>query len=169
MSATPRPARLSSTGAVVAILMASAVTWVAVIAIVGVLFFAVFIPAVTFSGRGEIPGNFPVYPGAHLDSAFASRAGGCTTVDASWSTGDGAERVIAFYQQQLSTGAWTLTDTRQSGSATILDFKSSSGDNPEGYLAVESTPYSSATHISLTLAKTTTAVSNCHVLVGVAG
>ena len=153
----------------VAILVASAAVWVALIVIVGVLFFAVFIPAVTFSGRGEIPGNFPVYPGAHLDSAFASRTGGCTTVEAGWSTGDGAERVTSYYQEQLSTGDWTLTDTRQSGSATILDFKSSSGDNPEGYLSVEATPYSSATHISLTLAKTTSAVSSCHVLVGVAG
>ena len=169
MSATPRPARLSSTGEVVAILVASAAAWIALITIVGVLFFAVFIPVTVLGGRSEIPSDFPVYPGASLNSAFASHAGGCITVQASWSTGAGADRVTAFYQQQLSTGAWTLTDTRQSSSATVLYFKSSEGDSPQGYVSVEGSPYSSTTQILMTLDEATGAASSCHLLIGVAG
>jgi hypothetical protein len=154
---------------VVAILVASAVTWVAVIAVVGVLFFAVFIPAVMFGGRSQIPSDFPVYPGATLSSAFASRAGGCMSVDATWSTGDTASRVTSYYQEQLSTGDWTLTDTRPSGSATVFYFKRSAGEDPQGYLSVESTPYSSTTQITLTMEKSTSPNTACHPLVGVAG
>src|SRR4029077_10305490 len=88
MSATPRPSRLSKPGEVVAILVASALVWVVLIAVVATLFLTVFIPAVQFGGRGQIPAGFPVYPSATLDSAFASRSGGCTMVSAAWSTKD---------------------------------------------------------------------------------
>jgi hypothetical protein len=152
---------------VVAILVASAAVWLILIAVVATLFFAVFIPGVQFGGRAEIPSDFPIYPGAHLDSAFATRAGGCTTVEAEWSTGDDATRVVAFYREQLSTGDWTLTDSTRSGSATVLDFKSSSGASPNGYLSVESTPYSSTTRIMMTVTKATSANTECHVLGGV--
>ncbi len=150
-------------------LVASALVWVALIAVVAILFFAVLIPVAQFGGRGEIPGDFPVYPGAHLDSAFATRSGGCTTVEAVWSTGDDAARVGAFYQDELSSGDWTLTDSRQLRGATYFYFKSSLGPNPNGYLSVESTPYSSTTQITLTMEKATRVNTDCQVVVGMVG
>lgn len=173
MSATPRSARLSKPGEVVAILVASAVVWVVLIAIVATLFFAVFIPAVQFGGRGEIPSDFPVYPGAHLDSAFASRSLGCTTVDAAWSTRDSASQIVDFYRERLATGAWALTDSRQLSDSTVLYFQSTAAPNREGYLWVTRQPYSSRIQITMNMVKTapdtTRSVSECHVVVGVVG
>jgi len=173
MSATPRSARLSKPGEVVAILVASAVVWAVLIGVLATLFFAVFIPAVQFGGRGEIPGDFPVYPGAHLDSALASRSPGCTTVDAAWSTGDRAPQVVDFYRQQLATGDWALTDSRSVGSSTVLYFQTTSAPNREGYLSASREPYSSQTQITMSMAKsapvTPGPMSRCHVLVGTSG
>ena len=170
MSATPRPARLSKPSEVVAILVASALVWVALIAIVATLFFAVFIPAVQFGGRGEIPADFPVYPSAQLDSAFASRSGGCTMVSAEWSTADSASGVLDFYRQQLSTGDWTLYDSKPLSDSTVLYFQSTSAPHRDGYLSVARQPFSSHTQITTTMAiPVTGSVSGCHVLVGVAG
>ena len=167
MSATPRPSRLSKPGEVVAILVASALVWVALIAAVATLFFAVFIPAVQFGGRSQIPADFPVYPNAQLESAFASRSGGgCTTVTATWSTSDNAASVLDFYRRQLSAGDWTVTDSSRS---TEIFFQSASAPSREGYVAVLSQPYSSRTYIDLTMAKSEPgagSVSACHVLVG---
>jgi hypothetical protein len=175
MSATPRSARLSKPGEVVAILVASAVVWAVLITVVATLFFAVFIPAVQFGGRGEIPDDFPVYPGAHLDSALASRSPGCTTVDATWSTKDGASQVVDFYRERLSIGEWLITDTTPPSDSTVLYFRSTSIPNREGYLSVSRQPYSSQTQITMTMAKSaggtpsSVAVSRCHVLVGALG
>src|ERR1700719_2227135 len=119
MSATPRPARLSKPSEVVAILVASAVVWVMLIALVATLFFTVFIPAVQFGGRGQIPSDFPVYPSARLDSAVATVSGRCTTVTASWSTPDDAASVVDFYRRELAAGDWTVTDTRPLSDSTV--------------------------------------------------
>jgi len=166
MSATPRPSRLSKPGEVVAILVASALVWIVLIAAVATLFFAVFIPAVQFGGRNQIPADFPVYPNAQLESAFASRSGSCTTVTATWSTSDHAESVLDFYRRELSTGAWTVTGSNRS---TEIFFQSASTPNREGYVAVLTQPYSGRTYIDLTMAKSESgagSVSACHVLVG---
>jgi hypothetical protein len=170
MSATPRPARLSKPGEVVAILVASALVWVVLIALVGTLFFTVFIPAVQFGGRGAIPGDFPVYPNAQLDSAFATVSGRCTTVTASWSTTDSAANVTDFYRRELAVGDWTVTDTRPLSDSTVFYFQSTSAPNREGYLSVLTQPYSSRTYMSMTMAKSGAgSVSGCHVLVTSAG
>ena len=169
MSATPRPARLSKPGEVVAILVASALVWALLIAIVATLFFTVFIPAVQFGGRGQIPGDFPVYPGAHLESAFASVSGRCTSVTATWSTSDNAASVIDFYRRELAAGDWTVTDSNRS---TEIFFQSVSAPSREGYVSVLTQPYSSRTYIALAMAKSGSgagAVSGCHVLAGAAG
>jgi hypothetical protein len=172
MSATPRPARLSKPGEVVAILVASALVWVALVGIVTTLLFTVFIPAIQFGGRGEIPGDFPVYPNAHLDSAFATVSGRCTTVTATWSTTDSAASVADFYRRELAAGDWTVTDTRPLSDSTVIYFQSTSAPNREGYLSVLTQPYSSRTYISMTMAKSGSgagSVSGCHVLVSAAG
>ena len=170
MSATPRPSRLSKPGEVVAILVASALVWVVLIGAVATLFFTLFIPAVQFGARGEIPGDFPVYPGARLDSAIATVSGGCTTVTANWSTSDNGAAVLAFYRRELAAGDWTVTDSRSLSDSTVIYFQSTSVPNREGYLSVGSEPFSSRTHITMTVAKSgSTSVSGCHVLVGAAG
>ncbi len=169
MSATPRPARLSKPGEVVAILVASAVVWVVLIAMVGTLFFAVFIPAIQFGGRGEIPADFPVYSSARLDSAIATVSGACTTVTASWSTGDDAAAVADFYRRELAAGDWTVTDTRPLSDSTVIYFQSASAPNREGYLSVSRQPFSSRTQITMTMAKSGSGASGCHVLVGAGG
>jgi len=169
MSATPRSARLSSPGEVIAILVASAAVALALAATVAILFFAVFIPAVQFGGRNEIPSDFPIYPGARLDSAIASDSGPCLSVTATWSTSDDAARVIAFYRHALATGPWTITDTRQEGAATIFYFQGTSGPARGGYLSVERQAFSDRTQISMSLERSTSsaeAASGCHTLVG---
>jgi hypothetical protein len=172
MSATPRPARLSKPSEVVAILVASALVWVVLIAIVATLFFTVFIPAVQFGGRGQIPSDFPVYPSAQLDSAFATVSGRCTTLTASWSTPDSGASVVDFYRRELAAGDWTVTDTRPLSDSTVIYFQSVSAPNREGYLSVLTQPYSSRTYISMTMAKSGSgagSVARCHVLVGAGG
>ena len=170
MSATPRPSRLSKPGEVVAILVASALVWVVLIAVVATLFLTVFIPAVQFGGRGQIPADFPVYKGAHLDSAFASRSGSCTMVSAAWSTTDSASSVLDFYREQLSTGDWMLYDSKPLSDSTVLYFQSTSAPHRDGYLSVTRQPFSSQTQITTTLAiPVPGSVSACHVLVGAAG
>jgi hypothetical protein len=169
MSATPRSARLSKPGEVVAILVASAIVWAVLITVVATLFFAVFIPAVQFGGRDQIPGDFPVYPNAHLESASASMSGTCTTVTATWSTSDNATSVFDFYVRELSAGDWTVVD---SSNSTEIFFHSASMPNREGYVAVLTQPYSRRTYIELTMAKSGSgagSVSGCHALVGAAG
>ena len=168
MSATPRSARLSSPGEVVAILVASAAVWIVLVAVIATLFLAVFIPTVEFSGRGDIPDDFPVYPGAGLDSAFASHSGGCTTVEAGWSSPAAVQAVVVFYQERLAGGGWTITDSRMSGTATVIAFQSASGPHREGYVSIQAPPYAGKTNISLTLVKST-ASSECHAVVGVVG
>jgi hypothetical protein len=154
---------------VVAILVASALVWVVLIATVATLFFAVFIPAVQFGGRNQIPTDFPVYPNAQLESAFASRSGSCTTVTATWSTTDSAASVRDFYRRELSAGDWTVTD---STNLTEIFFQSASTPTRNGYVAVLTQPYSGRTYIDLTMAKSGSgagSVSACHVLVGAGG
>ena len=160
MSATPRSARLSSPGQVVAILVASAAVWIAIVATLVILFLSVFIPAVTLGGKGEIPTDFPVYPGAHLQSATASSLGGCTTVLASWSVSTSSGPVVSFYESGLATGAWTLTDSRQHLGAVDLSFESTSGPHREGVLTISSPPYDRAvTQVSLEMYKSPAAAN----------
>ncbi|HLZ94154.1 MAG TPA: hypothetical protein VKT20_02350 [Candidatus Dormibacteraeota bacterium] len=148
--------------------MASAVTWVVLMGLLITLFFAVLIPTLQFSGRGEIPADFPVYPGARLQGAFATTTGACMSVSANWSTPDDATQVVAFYQEQLGAGDWTVVDTRTSGSATVIYFRSTSGPDREGYLSIEAAPFSNGTQITMDLEKSRGAAS-CRLVVGTTG
>ncbi|HET7419436.1 MAG TPA: hypothetical protein VFL27_03565 [Candidatus Dormibacteraeota bacterium] len=144
----------------VAILVASAAVWIAIVVTLLVLFFNVFIPAVTLGGKGEIPVDFPVYPGAHLESATASSLGGCTSVVASWSASTVAGPVVTFYESGLATGAWTLTDTRQHLNGVDLSFESTTGPRREGVLTISYSPYDrSTTQISLEMYKSSGAAN----------
>ena len=152
-----------------AILVASALVWAVLLAILATLFFAVLIPAVQFGGRNQIPADFPVYPNAHLESALASVSGRCTTVTATWSSSDSAATVFDFYRRELSAGDWTVNDATNS---TEIFFQSASTPNREGYVAVLTQPYANRTYIELTMAKSEAgdrSVSGCHVLAGAAG
>jgi hypothetical protein len=155
MNAIPRSARLSSGGEVVAILVASAAIWIALLGTVVTLFITVFIPTIEFGGKGEIPRDFPVYPGAHLQSAFATGIGDCTTVDATWGTGDSLALVAEFYQQELTRGPWTLVgNTRAQVDEIELYFRDVSGLHREGSLTVTSpSPSDKSTQISMTMYK----------------
>ena len=171
MSATPRSARLSRPGEVVAILIASAVIWLAVGIGLFTLFITVFIPLVQFGGRSEIPNDFPVYPGAQLQSATASGFNGCTTVTASWSTRDDPTTVTDFYKTALSEQSWTLIDTRQHLRSISFFFRGTGVQQREGWLTVETSSFAnSTTQISLELVKSAPrAVGECHVAVGIVG
>ena len=150
MSETPRSSRLSSQGEVVAILLGTAAVSVALVATIVLVFAFVLVPFLQYGGRGQIPGDFPVYPGAHLESAFATGSDGCTAVDATWSTHDEQSRVLAFYREQLNSGDWTTTDFRASTNA--IYFSSTSGNQLQGVLTVGGGPYGS-TYASLQLYK----------------
>lgn len=166
MSATSRPARLSSEGQVVAILVGTAVAGVALVATVFVLFVVVLIPFLQFGGKGEIPANFPVFPGAHLDSAIATSYAGCSAVDASWSTNAGESRVIAFYREELNSAGWTIVDEPSGGNS--IDFSSTSGQTHQGVLTVESGPEGS-TYISVIFYTSSGASSNSRCVYGRTG
>jgi hypothetical protein len=168
MNATPRSGRLSSPGQVAAILVGSALTSIAVLAAVIALFVTVVIPGFEFGGKDQIPSDLPIYPGAQLQSAFASGSQGCTTVSATWSASAPASDVIDFYKSQLNAGAWTLTLAGASRGEFDLDFESTTGAHREGVIIVSSDP-SGRTDITLELVKSTStpkAVSSCHLVVG---
>src|SRR5256885_16163048 len=80
MNATPRSARLSSPGQVIAILVGSALASIAVLAGIITLLVTVVIPGFEFGGKDQIPTDVPIYPGAKVQSAFASGFEGCTNV-----------------------------------------------------------------------------------------
>lgn len=149
MSATPRSARLSSPGEVVAILVATAIAWIVLIVLLFVGFFAVLLPTLQFSGRGDIPNDFPVYPGAQLGSAYATSVGGCTSVQATWSTSDGADAVQAFYEDRLSSGDWTITSTANGR----IDFESTSGPRRAGTVYIRGNEFAKQTVIDVVLSK----------------
>lgn len=130
MSATPRSARLSSPGEVVAILVATAVAWIVLIVLLFVGFFAFLVPTLQFSGRGDIPSDFPVYPGAQLGTAIASTVNRCTTVDATWSTDDSAAKVVDFYATALPQAGYAISPPAPgSGGAEIPFVNESEGVN----------------------------------------
>ncbi len=169
MSATPRAARLSSSGEVVAILVATAGVWLVLVGALVTLVFTVLLPAVQFSGRSQIPADMPVYPGASLESAFSSTSPGCTTVQAGWSSTANADSVVTFYQQQLAQGPWTLVQTKPVGNATLLYFRSTSGPDRAGYIEIQPLSVPLGTQITLTLDKARSVASTCHTAVGVTG
>src|SRR5438270_8043864 len=171
MNATPRSARLSSPGQVIAILVGSALTSMAILAGVITLFVTVLVPGFEFGGKDQIPTDLPIYPGAQLQSAFAGGFQGCSTVTATWSTAAPASEVIDFYKSQLNTGAWRITSSGPSRGEFYIYFESTSGSQREGAITVSSGT-GGRTDISLDLAKsisTQTAVSSCHVVVGQTG
>jgi hypothetical protein len=172
MNAIPRSARLSSTGEVIGILVGSAVSSVVILAGIITLFVTVVVPGFEFGGKDQIPADFPVYPGAKLESAFASEYEDCTTVTATWSTSAPPSQVIDFYRAQLNTGPWTLTDSSRGREGFDFDFHSNSGVHREGVVTVFSRS-EGGTQISLDLAKsrppTRTSVSSCHILAGQIG
>lgn len=149
MSATPRSARLSSPGEVVAILVATAVAWIALIVLLFVGFFAVLVPTLQFSGQGDIPSDFPVYPGAQPGSAYSVTNGGCTTVQATWSTSDAADTVEAFYRDRLSSGDWTITSTVNGR----IDFESTSEPPRSGTVYIRGNEFARQTVIDLVVTK----------------
>jgi fermentation-respiration switch protein FrsA (DUF1100 family) len=156
---------------VVWILVGSAVTSLVVVVGIIALFVTVVVPGFEFGGRDQIPSDLPVYPGAKLESALATGFQGCIDVSASWSTPAPEADVIDFYNSQLNTGAWSLTDTNRSRAGFHLSFESRTGAHREGVISVLANA-AGATSISLDLVKSTssrTSVSSCHVVVGDTG
>ena len=150
MSARPRSARLSSTGEVVAILVASAVAWTALIGALLVLFFGSLVPTLQYGGRSAIPSDFPVYPGAHLESAISTTTNRCSTVDATWSTSDGASQVVDFYTSRLPEAGYTIgAPTPGRGGADLGFAKPAASTNGSVYI----TSRGGRTVIELTLFK----------------
>src|SRR5439155_24827793 len=136
MNATPRSARLSSPGQVIAILVGSALASIAVLAGIITLLVIVVIPGFEFGGKDQIPTDVPIYPGAQLQSAFASGFEGCTTVTATWSTPAPASDVIDFYKSQLNSGVWRVTISGTSRGDFYLYFDNTSGSQREGAISV---------------------------------
>jgi hypothetical protein len=152
-------------------LVGSALTSIAVLAGIITLFVTVVVPGFEFGGKDQIPTDLPIYPGAHLQSAYADGFQDCTTVTATWSTSAPASEVIDFYKSHLNTGAWKLTDSGPSRGEFNLYFESTLGSHREGVITVFSGT-GGPTDISLDLAKsmsTQTAVSSCHLAVGHTG
>ncbi len=165
MSAIPRASRLSSPTEVVAILVVAAAIWIAVFGGLIMLFVNVFIPSIQFSGRDQIPRDFPVFAGANLDSAQASVIGDCTSVNATWSTTSDEATVLTFYRGALSTDPWSITDDYNHRGQQELDFSSDSGGrHREGALTLETRAPDPGTIISIELyvPRTSTAGRSCH-------
>lgn len=131
----------------VAILVASAAVWLCLVGLLGLLFFALIVPTLQYGGRGEIPTDFPVYPGAHLESAYSSSLSGCVSLEATWSTADDATAVVAFYNDRLAAGDWTITGV---GNGRI-DFTSASGPPRSGTVYVRGNQYAKQTVIDVTM------------------
>lgn len=73
-------------------------------------------PAATSAQLPEnFPSEIPRYPSAQLQEVKGSGADsslpGAQSTLTEWSTSDASDRVLAFYQEQLQTGNWTLEPT----------------------------------------------------------
>src|SRR6266576_7098482 len=136
MNATSRSGRLSSPGQVAAILVGSALTSIAVLAAIIALFVIVLIPGFQFGGKDQIPADLPIYPGAKLESAYASAIQGCRTVTATWSASAPATDVTDFYKSRLNAGSWTLTDAGTNRGDSYFYFESITGAHRVGAIVV---------------------------------
>ena len=63
------------------------------------------------SGQAKLPGWVPPYPGAQLSGSFSARNGDEESVNVGFTTKDGAEKVVKFYQDAFKGSGLKVTNT----------------------------------------------------------
>jgi hypothetical protein len=63
----------------------------------------------------RLPAAFPLYPNGRLTEAAANNANGCSTRVVSFTTGDGAARVLDWYQSRAASAGYTAGRERREG------------------------------------------------------
>jgi len=83
----------------------------------------------------SFPGDFPIYDGADLQGAVEGQQEGIKGTVATWTTGDGLDKVKAFYDSAFGSGKWT---SQAKGSASGSSFWSveNSSTHKVGYVAI---------------------------------
>ena len=78
------------------------------------------------------PDDFPVYPGADSKGGYSGEQDGQQGVVALWETGDSAEDVVAFYEEQLDGDPWASEGSFNSAGTSIISFTNDSANQAGG-------------------------------------
>lgn len=81
------------------------------------------------------PSDVPVYPGARLTAAAGFPSTATTAWGMEWETLDTVAKVLAFYQQKLNQGDWTMKLSSSSQTAFHAAFTRQSNPGVGGTLA----------------------------------
>src|SRR5947209_19665672 len=88
-----------------------------------------------------LPANFPTYGGAHLDtSTFAANR-----LDATWTTGDGTDKVAAFYKTELDKDDWKILDS----AGNAYDFQRKSDKTYGGTVYITKSGSKTSIHVKM--------------------
>ncbi|MEX0749293.1 MAG: hypothetical protein WD359_00655 [Dehalococcoidia bacterium] len=63
----------------------------------------------------DFPDDFPIYDGADLQGSYRGEREGIEGLVATWTTGDSAEDVSAFYEEELNGDNWTIQSQGDQG------------------------------------------------------
>lgn len=82
------------------------------------------------------PNNVPIYqPSDLLLSTKSTRGGKAVVYSASYTSNDQASAIASYYQQQLASGGWHITQQNQSGGVTTIQ---ASGNNEQVNVLISS-------------------------------
>jgi hypothetical protein len=81
------------------------------------------------------PDDFPVYDGADLQGGARGDVDGTEGMIATWTTGDDADQVSDFYEEELSDGPWKSVGTTNVADGALIAFEHES-DNRGGSVVI---------------------------------
>jgi hypothetical protein len=96
------------------------------------------------------PADVPVYPNARLTQAAAFTSSGQTAWGMEWQTGDGVDKVEAFYKAKFSQGDWQINFNGSANGAFAANYSRKTNPKAGGLLGADGS--SGITRISLSLA-----------------
>lgn len=83
----------------------------------------------------DFPDDFPIYDGADFQGAFTGEQEGIAGIVATWTTGDSADDVTAFYESEFEEGPWTSTSSGTGGGSSYWTVENDDG-SLAGYVGV---------------------------------
>jgi ABC-type glycerol-3-phosphate transport system permease component len=72
-------------------------------------------------GKSDLLEDYPVYPGAILESSFTTEGDNKATSSV-WKTDDSISEVYSFYTKELEEGDWEITSIVENENLTALSF-----------------------------------------------
>lgn len=84
------------------------------------------------NGESTLLDDFPVYPGASVESSFTSE-GDKKATSVVWKTDDDISEVSSFYKQELEKTGWIVTSNIENDLSTTFSFEM---DNKFGFIGI---------------------------------